>query len=61
MAMMSATICCVLAAYIVVRAAELAGLSTYVLIVVSGLLIVGYIVPRLTAVWIGKSLAEIMG
>lgn len=61
MAMMAATICCVVASYIIVRAFELAGSGTYVFLGVGGMVVIGYVVPHVTAMWIGGSLHEIMG
>jgi uncharacterized membrane protein len=61
MAMMVATICCVFAGYVAVRVFALAGAGTYVLLGAGGMVVIGYVVPRMTAMWIGGSLAEIMG
>ena len=61
MAMLAATICCVFAGYVAVRVFELAGAGTYVFLGVGGMVVIGYVVPRLTAMWIGDSLDEIMG
>ena len=60
MAMMAATICCVFAGYVAVRVLELAGAGTYVLLGVGGMVMIGYVVPHVTAMWIGDSLHEIM-
>jgi D-arabinose 1-dehydrogenase-like Zn-dependent alcohol dehydrogenase len=61
MAMMAAAICCVLISYVAVRSFELAGLGTYLVLGVGGMVVIGYVVPHVTAMWIGKSLDEIMG
>lgn len=60
LAMMSATTCCVLAAYIALKVFELADLSTYELLGVGGMVVIGSVVPRLTAAWIGSTVEKIM-
>lgn len=63
LAMMSAAICCVLASYLIVQNFGLAGPDTFVLfavLVVASLVVSAYMVPHLTAQWVGSPLEEIM-
>jgi hypothetical protein len=49
MAMVAATICCMFAGNVAVRVFELAGSGTYVLLGVGGMVVIGYVVPHVTA------------
>jgi len=61
--MMSAIICCVLASYLIILNFALTGPDTFVLLavlVVASLVVSAYMVPHLTAQWIGNPLEKIM-
>lgn len=60
LAMIAATICCVVVKYISARAFELAGIGMYALFAVGGVVVVGCVVPLLTATWLGTPLEEMM-
>lgn len=59
-AMLSALLACGVTSYLIAQYLQVTSPIGYIVLTISSFVVAGYLVPNLTAVWIGRTLDEIM-